>query len=1249
MRIVLSLLLFLSFNFSLSADNYQKAWEALAKNDRATARQLLEKALNEPANAADAALTLMLIDIFDGTIDDTHETWEKAVANLKDPYPYYFPLWFEAPVTGGYGQKEDHQVKLLKRLIADPKCPGYYKAAAKYALGHHYLTESEFKDMREIRKDISQLTEWQFTGPFDNLAGSGFDKNYAPITHPEPNAVFKSTYNADIKWFTPGKTLQEGWIPTGYYIRNSTAVAYAQTFVTAPSDMEVILAAGFTGNIRIWVNDQLIISEQEYLRTDFDLFKSKCRLHKGNNRVLVQLGFEDAEYPNFCIRFVDEQSNLVPGLVNSPNYAPYQKASGEQPAAIPFAAEVFFQQKVKSEPDNLLNYILLAKTYVRSNKLQDAIAVIEKAVEKAPDNSLLLIEYIDILNKIENRTDLTREVQHIKETDPTSAVAYVIRHQEFMNSEQYDDAEKELAAYEKKFPRDENVYEKYIKLYLAQKKIKEVVSMIDEASDKYPANSYFNEMKHNVALMLRKDPQGANRINEQFLKRNLIIPVAMQLVNEYYQIGQNDKAVRMLNQYNEQFPGEYLYLEKLFQYYYSQKENKKAATYVTALLSQAPYHAPYHELAAHLYEQSEDNEAALAAFQKVLEYDPNDFDARRRIRDLQKRTDLNTLLPQNDPYEMVKKSKPTEKQKTYDWYYILDEKSTILYPERCSEMYHTLIIRVINENGIDKWKESSIGYNEYRQRLIIEKAEVIKPNGSKFTAEQNGADIVFTNLEKGDAIYLRYRTVSYAYGRIAREFWDSYNFNSTVPCETSRYVIVSPKDLTFDIKTLQTDLKPAVRDVDDVKIYTWETTNEPALKPESLMPSPVDVYKSVSVSTIRNWQEIADWYSDLSTQQAKQDLEIQTAVKNLFPQGRTFSPQEKARAIYDFILKNIRYSSVPFRQGAYMPQKASKVLQTKLGDCKDVSTLYAAMAREAGLEANLVLLCTRDNGEEPMPLPSAEFNHCIVKVKAGQEIWYLELTDSSLPFGSLPGNDLGGAALEIPYNGSGAKAGIFKLYPSNRTVDYRRLKTQIDIKNRDMEVSTHSTLSGVMTRNLRGDYATLNTDEQKENMQKWMGKRYTNPIVIKKLNFGNLEALNDTLQYRIQFQARNEIIEIGELRTFRIPFFYTFLQSDMLQEELEARTFPVNYWEYEDADEYLEEFTVNLPEGKQFTEIPKDVTLAFGGSEYKLTYKKAGATSIQVTRQIKVKRDIIPVNQYAAFRQFIDDVVSAENRYIAFK
>lgn len=117
------------------------------------------------------------------------------------------------------------------------------------------------------------------------------------------------------------------------------------------------------------------------------------------------------------------------------------------------------------------------------------------------------------------------------------------------------------------------------------------------------------------------------------------------------------------------------------------------------------------------------------------------------------------------------------------------------------------------------------------------------------------------------------------------------------------------------------------------------------------------------------------------------------------------------------MLTKLRYSSVSFRQSGYVPQDVSKIISTRLGDCKDFSTLFVALAQKAGIPAQLVLVDTRDNGSKDMILPSVEFNHCIVLAKLDGKGQYLELTDNNLSFGSLPNNLNGALSLLIPPHG----------------------------------------------------------------------------------------------------------------------------------------------------------------------------------------------------------------------------------------
>ncbi len=110
-----NLLLFLFFTTTLSAQDYQKAWELISTNDTKTAREYLEKAQKNAATATDAALTSWILESFEQVKPQEQISFDNARKTLSNPYPYYYALWLNKAVSGDYGLKSSTQVDFLVR------------------------------------------------------------------------------------------------------------------------------------------------------------------------------------------------------------------------------------------------------------------------------------------------------------------------------------------------------------------------------------------------------------------------------------------------------------------------------------------------------------------------------------------------------------------------------------------------------------------------------------------------------------------------------------------------------------------------------------------------------------------------------------------------------------------------------------------------------------------------------------------------------------------------------------------------------------------------------------------------------------------------------------------------------------------------------------------------------------------------------------------------------------------------------
>ena len=428
--------------------------------------------------------------------------------------------------------------------------------------------------------------------------------------------------------------------------------------------------------------------------------------------------------------------------------------------------------------------------------------------------------------------------------------------------------------------------------------------------------------------------------------------------------GDSEKSLEIKRKHAENFPYSPKEFYSLSQYYYGAKQYDKAEEHIRKSLALSPYNETYWEQLGDIKSEKKNMPEAMEAYKQSLKYDPNQYAIINKIRKLNGKPELYKLFPETDIEAVIKSDKASEAKNTdYGYYYILDQKDVILYPGGATEEYYTIAIRITNEKGVDRYKESSIGYGN-SQSLLIEKAEVIKKNQTKIEGEMNDNEIVFTNLEAGDVVVYKYRLRNYVYGRLAKEYWDSYYFGGQIYTVATKYNLLVPADQKVNYLFNNSSLKPVVKDVENFKQYSWELLKREPDKDEPLMPSLVDISAVLHISTIGSWKEIADWYSDISSNKAEEDFEIVALYKNYFRLDKKPMTQfEKARTIYDYIESNIRYSSVSFRQSAYVPQRPSVTLTTRLGECKDLSSLFVTLASLAGISSQMVLVDTRDNGQ----------------------------------------------------------------------------------------------------------------------------------------------------------------------------------------------------------------------------------------------------------------------------------------------
>jgi tetratricopeptide (TPR) repeat protein len=1222
-----------------------KGWQAFYQNKTDDARKNFEAAAADPKTQQEAYLALSIMATIDKTSDDAYAQFSNFYKSSSNPYPYLYAMWNTPSVFDG-SKLTDGQVNFLKQLLADPKADGTLKSMAHQQLGRHYFAVNNLAEAKKEYALTQSVQDWQVAGSFENISGSGFDKNYDPIANPDNSKVFVNKNGAQVKWFNLPPNRLDNWVDFSYPFYQRNTVNYAQTFVNSDADRDVQLRIGTSGSVKVWLNDYQVFSESEERDNDLDNYVVKVKLHKGYNRLLLQIGCSEIENSNFLVRFTDADGASLAGLTYSKTPQGYTKETGNYTVAVvKNPAEDYFEKKLASEPDNILNYIVLSEAYLHNDKEFEARQVLEKAVKMVPNCSYVRFKIATLYSRMDDKTDLTSTVSWLKDHDADNPISLLLLYQEDIDKEDYTSAEALVDKLEKIYGQDETIIQKRIELAGYNKKQDEVISLANLGYKKFPDSYTYVYMQHLIATDMDKNTPKAIKILKTYLKSNYSLDAMQTLANDYFGQGNISAGVKTYQEMIEHDPGDPgLYYDLADEYYQMHDAENAIANYKKAI-DLAPYIGSYWDELAKVYDDKNESADAIAAYTKAITYEPTNYEARKSLRKLQGKKEIFDNFEQPDVYALIKNAPDASKFPEDNSLVLLDETQKVVYGGGASEEKHVVVIKVFNSQGIDDWKDYGIDYNSM-QRLVIEKAEAVKANGTKVDAETNDNEVVFSTLEPGDALHITYRLENYMTGKLAPHFWDKVYFRHNYPFSDTKYSLLISPDVKFQYAISNGEkIDPEKSKVDEFDKYVWERKDVASIKHEDHMAALSDVAPVLFISSFPDWTFISNWYADLTANKIKSDYEIKQTVQELFKDKPNLTQMQKVQEIYNYIVHNVRYSEVSFLQSGLIPQKASKVLNTKIGDCKDVSILFVTMCREIGVDAQPVLVRTRDYGRKNMLLPSIAFNHCIAKFTLDNKAYYIELTSDYLPFNTFYSDLMNAYTLDVTPEGSGTKVTAQYLNPNSRNQNLIRRFADIQVKDNDMVVSKTSYRTGALAADIRSTYRDLGKKEQEKKMHESLTTEMPN-VTLTNLEFTNLDNTSDSVIYKYAYSGANAVTQVGGLNLFSLPWSDKTGSSDFVFAD--NREFPMDVYDMVSTDNDVETITISLPSNKVLAEVPKSLAYTCSAADYKLDFKVQG-NKIVATRSLRFKKDIIPVEEIPEFKTFYKNVLTADTKQFAFK
>lgn len=199
----------------------------------------------------------------------------------------------------------------------------------------------------------------------------------------------------------------------------------------------------------------------------------------------------------------------------------------------------------------------------------------------------------------------------------------------------------------------------------------------------------------------------------------------------------------------------------------------------------------------------------------------------------------------------------------------------------------------------------------------------------------------------------------------------------------------------------------------------------------------------------------------------------------------------------------------------------------------------------------------------------------------------------------------------------------------------------------DLQVQVKVSKFGNLSSGIRNTYINLDNDKQVQEMEKTVASGYKNNIKLDQLSFTGLDQVNDSISYTYQLKVKNEVSEIGSLNTFRVTYPDVVASLDNFTSD--ERSYPVEYWTYEDGDLYETIVNITAPAGKKFVELPTSENLQFKDMNFSIKYTLKSPGKLMITRRYSCKRQNISPADYPAFKSFFEKIVRAEQKFIAYK
>jgi transglutaminase-like putative cysteine protease len=168
-----------------------------------------------------------------------------------------------------------------------------------------------------------------------------------------------------------------------------------------------------------------------------------------------------------------------------------------------------------------------------------------------------------------------------------------------------------------------------------------------------------------------------------------------------------------------------------------------------------------------------------------------------------------------------------------------------------------------------------------------------------------------------------------------------------------------------------------------------------ALAPKAPIGAPLRFRRvgQIQATSFQSWNEISKLMAPLYAKAS--DIAATSPIKAEADTiaAKTTDPKARAFAALQLVENKTRYFFIGMGEGGYVPAEADDTWARRFGDCKAKTALLLALLKNLKVDAEPVLVnLGAGDGIDELPPSLAAFNHVLVRVKVGDQSYWLDGT-----------------------------------------------------------------------------------------------------------------------------------------------------------------------------------------------------------------------------------------------------------------